>query len=284
LRNLIATIFRGVFKLDFLKGTYFGFYKKIFKPFNLFKGVRKKILYRNKIILILHIDDWIQQNIYFKNTYEEHEISFVEHSLKKGDVFIDVGANIGIFSLVASLQVGEEGKVYSFEPIKKNYDSLTNHIQINNIKNAILEKIAVSDNQGILNLYLNENDKNSGMATAYSDNFTLAETVPSTSLDLYFADKNDRPIKLIKIDIEGGEYPALLGMQQLLRKDKPDLLIEINPDTPHGQKKIEDFLFELDYKKYFIDHNGLLLNEKSIYDKSTNYIFSCNNVYNAGLE
>ena len=273
MRHLIAFLFRILFKSKSLKHTYFGFYKKIFYPFNIFKGVRKRVIYRNKIILILDIDDWIQQNLYFLNEYEEKEIKFVESYLTKGDIFIDIGANIGLFSLVASNQVGGAGVVYAFEPINNNYNKLTNHIRINDMNNIIAEKLAVSDNQNILKFYINEHEKDSGMATNYSDKYTSTENVSSTSLDLYFTNKELGRVRLIKIDIEGGEYSALIGMQEILKTHKPVLLIEINPDTPHGQKSIESFLSDLGYAKYFLDNNGFLINNRLPEDQSNNYLF-----------
>jgi hypothetical protein len=113
LRELLAFSFRTLFRIKFIRPTYFGFYKRLFKPFRLFRGVRKKINYRQGIQLELDIDDWIQQNLYFLSEYEEKEIRFLEHYLKEGDVFIDLGANIGLYSLVASRLVGRKGKVYA---------------------------------------------------------------------------------------------------------------------------------------------------------------------------
>ncbi len=274
MRTIIAVFFRQLFKIKYLKATYFGFYKKIFEPFNLFKGVTVKVLYRTQIKLNLHIDDWIQQNLYFLNEYEEKEIKFVEKYLKKDDVFIDVGANIGLYSLVAAKQI-EGGKVYAFEPIKKNSDSLLYNIKLNKPINIIVEKLAVSDNEKNLILYLDENEKNNGMATAYADTFTYNETVPCTSLDFYFANKDISAVKLIKIDIEGGEYNAVIGMQNILKKYKPTLLIEINPDAPYDENILESLLFEMGYKKYYLDERSSPINTKLAGDNSCNYLFSC---------
>jgi len=277
MRYLIAIIFHSIFRINYFKNKYYGFYKRIFKPFDIFQGVTIRTLYRNKIVLNLRIDDWIQQNLYFLNEYEEKEIMFVEHFLKKGDVFIDVGANIGLYSLVASKQVAEQGVVYAFEPIKRNYDNLINHIYLNNANNIIAENLAISNNQENMKLFINEQDKNNGMATAYAETYTYTESVSSTSLDLYFANKTAAPVSLIKIDIEGGEYLALLGMQHILTRDKPVLLIEINPDAPYEQRDMENLLFGLDYKKYFLDKNGLVIEQKMKEDNSYNCLFVCDN-------
>jgi len=274
MRTIIAIFFHLLFKIKYFKTKYFGFYKKLFEPYNLFKGVTVKVLYRTQIKLNLHVEDWIQQNLYFLNEYEEKEIKFVEHYLKKGDVFIDVGANIGLYTLVASKHIAD-GKVYAFEPVKKNHDSLLYNIKLNNPTNIIVEKLAVSANQENIILYLDENEKNNGMATAYTSTFTYTETVPCTSLDFYFTDKDISAVKLIKIDIEGGEYNAVLGMQKILKKYKPTLLIEINPDAPYDQNVLETILFEIGYEKYYLDKKSSPIKTKLVGDNSCNYLFIC---------
>lgn len=277
MRKLVAFLFRYFFQIKYFKHTYFGFYKRLFKPLNLFKGVITKVVYRKKIILNLNLEDWIQQSLFFTGEYEEKEIKYLENTLKEGDVLIDVGANIGLFSSVAAISVGEKGKVYSFEPMKKTYNALLETIHLNKFKNITTENIAVSDKKQIIELHINDSEKNSGMASAYSKNSTYTEDVQAFSLDEYFLDKKINSIKLIKIDIEGGEYLALLGMMNLLKKFKLILLIEINPDNPFGKEKIESLLFGIGYKTYFIGDKGEVIYEKLPDDVSNNYLFICNN-------
>ena len=77
-------------------------------------------------------------------------------------MFVDVGANIGLFSLVASGIVGKTGMVYSFEPFNTNHEKLLQHIELNNTRNIVLEKLAISDNEKIIPLSINEKDKPAG--------------------------------------------------------------------------------------------------------------------------
>jgi FkbM family methyltransferase len=277
LKQLTASLFRAFFNLGPFRKTYFGFYTRLFKPYNLFKGVRKRVLYKNKFTLELAVDDWIQQNLYFLQEYEEKEMKFLESFLKKGDVFIDIGANIGLYSLVASELVGLEGKVFAFEPLRKNHEALQKYLQLNSVRNVTLEKLAVSDKPGTIALHLNEEDSNNGMATAFADSFTFSETVPTVPLDLHFANEPDLKINLIKIDIEGGEFLALKGMEGLLKKYKPALLLEIDPNilerTPFQQEDIETFLAELGYRKFYLKPDGALTIERPVGYQSHNYVF-----------
>ena len=66
-------------------------------------------------------------------------------------------------------------------------------------------------------------------------------------------------------------------MQHILTRDKPVLLIEINPDAPYEQRDMENLLFGLDYKKYFLDKNGLVIEQKMQGDNSYNCLFVCDN-------
>lgn len=277
MRSILASIFRLTFSIKPLRYFYFGLHNKIFFPFKLFRGVTKQIYYRRKFRLILDLNDWIPQNIYFLGNYEEKEINFLEKILKNGNTFIDVGANIGIFSLAASDLVGSQGSVFSFEPFSSNFNNLKNHIEINNLKNVTLERLAVSDKSGEISLHINDKEHNSGMATAFATDFTHSETVSAISLDDYVSQKGIASVKAIKLDIEGGEYPALIGMRRMLEKFHPTIIIEINPEilsaTSFNKKDIEEFLYGLSYNKKYIDNSGELIDTPLKDDTSCNYVF-----------
>ncbi len=278
MRSFIASVFRIIFKISFLKKDYFGLYKRVFLPFNLFKGVTKDISYRNGILLKLDLEDWIPQNIYFLNAYEEKEINFIEDFLKEGDCFIDVGANIGLFSLVASKRVGSSGKVIAFEPFKRNYRILCNHILMNQASNVQSENIAISNVSGKMRLHLNEKEKNFGMVSGVSNEHTYTEEAMTICLDAYMETKIKSRVHLIKIDIEGLEYQAILGMLETIERHKPTLLIEINPIEKQPQnEKIETLLFKMGYRKWFLDRWSKVTDKKEDGDCSNNYIFMMDN-------
>ena len=81
MRGLIAEIFKILFKIEFFKGTYYGFYKRVFKPLDLFHGVEKNIRI-NGSHFQLHIDDWVQQNVFFLGEYEPAELKAIGPYLK----------------------------------------------------------------------------------------------------------------------------------------------------------------------------------------------------------
>ena len=124
LQQIFASALRLFFKIKVFEHHFFGVHKRLIKPFNLFEGVTKTIRFKHDLVLDLEIKDWIPQQLYFLGKYEEKELRFLENSLRPGDVFVDVGANIGLFSLVASGLVKEKGRIYAFEPFSSNFTKL----------------------------------------------------------------------------------------------------------------------------------------------------------------
>ena len=277
MRSFLAFLFRQLFRIGIFKRRYYGFQKRIFKPLNLFRGVHKKIRYRGTINMMLEVDDVNQQRLYLARDLEEKEIRYLESELHPGDIFIDLGGNIGQFTLVAARLVGDKGHVYSFEPWPENFRALIKNIQLNQFGNVTAEKMAVADQDGSVSLHLDHAEKNKGMVTHYAMNYHSTEFVPTISLDKYFSNKDLSSLKMMKIDIEGGEFLALKGMKAILEKYKPLLLMEINPQilqhTQFTQAEIEAFLSGLGYKKFFLDEKGHVIETIMEGDTSYNYLY-----------
>ncbi len=276
MRSFLAAFFKFMFSFNAFKKHYFGFYQRIFFPYDLFKGVTKQISYKKNIKIELHLNDWIQQNIYFLGGYEDVELNLINQLLNEGDTFIDIGANIGLYSLVAARKIGEKGKVIAFEPFPLNNTRLCKNVALNNLKNISIESKAVSDQNGSLLIQSNEKDGNQGMASAFLDNYSSQFEVPKIALDEYVEANNISQIDLIKIDIEGGEYLALKGMKTILSELKPTLLIEIDPSilakTPYSERDILQLLTDFNYKQYFITDSSQL-SEHQTNPKRKNYLF-----------
>jgi len=88
--------------------------------------------------------------------YENAETELFESHIREGDVVLDLGANVGYFSLIAAKLVGENGKVYAFEPDPTNFSFLKKSVEINNYENVICEQKAVSNENGKLKLFLHK--------------------------------------------------------------------------------------------------------------------------------
>lgn len=271
IRGLLAVFFKNLFKIGFFREKYFGFHKHIFTPYQLFREVKKKIIYRDCIYINIDLEDWIQQQIYFLGDYEKPEIDYLYQYLKPGYTFLDIGANIGLFSLNASKIVGNTGSVFSFEAFTPNFLKLKKNIEDNNLKNTVTEHRAISnDNSPVEILYRDEN-KNIGMASAFLQDFTSREIVEGTTVDQFLSDRKIIRVDLIKIDIEGGEFKALSGMTDTLRNLKPQIIIEISSETLKNSNSSEEeltkFLKSFDYQ---------MIKKLSTGENSYNAVFGIN--------
>ena len=153
-----------------------------------------------------------------RDGWEEETTRIFKEVAKEGDVIVDIGANIGYYTLLAARIVGSSGQVYAFEPDPSNYKILVNNIGLNEFTNVITEEKAVSDKLGTLNFYLNRQDM--GAHTIYeTDKYKKIITIESVTLDEYFEGR-ECPINVVKMDIEGAELAALKGMENIIKMNE----------------------------------------------------------------
>lgn len=161
--------------------------------------------------------------------HEETTTELFRKTAKKGDVVLDVGANIGYFTLLASSIVGTEGKVYSFEPEPRNFGYLTKNIALNNYSQTMAWQKAVSNQPGHVKLFLCPYDTGHHTIQQFegirSYNPQLAGQkeefveVEMVRLDDLFSSKL-KPVNIIKMDVEGAELLALEGMEGIIKSNE----------------------------------------------------------------
>jgi FkbM family methyltransferase len=148
--------------------------------------------------------------------FEPVETEVLLHEIEPGDVVLDVGANIGYYTLLFARRVGRAGKVFAFEPDPDNFRLLTRNVQANGYDNVVLVPRAVTDRSGTARLYLCADNK--GDHRLYDSGDSRPSVVVSTvALDDYFAGYKG-PIDFIKMDTQGSEAAALRGMRRLLER------------------------------------------------------------------
>jgi FkbM family methyltransferase len=265
--------------ISFIKVPKFGnifFFKILFRNRKfLFSSIKEIKLFKKKIFFELNLDDWIQCQIYFLNKYEDYEINVVSEVLKEGDIFVDVGANFGLYSLWSSKIVGDNGKVFSFEPFETNLSSLKRNIELNSLSNIIVIDKAVTNKNSDIQLFFNERDQNLGMVSSFNFDNGISTNVKTISLDNFFSENKISSLKFIKIDIEGGEYLALLGMIETLKKYRPIVQIEIDDSildfTPYNKDDIFCYFKNIKYEVFNPELKQNKNLKKSIHSK--NYYF-----------
>jgi len=150
--------------------------------------------------------------------FESLETEVVKKLIKKGDVVLDIGANVGYYTLIYAKLVGEGGKVFAFEPDPDNFALLEKNVEVNGYRNVVLIKKAVANKTGVVRLYLCEDNKGNHRICDAHDARESIE-VEAIRLDDYF-EAYDGKIDFIKIDIEGAEQEALLGASSLLTRNE----------------------------------------------------------------
>lgn len=239
------------------------FVYRTFSGFGLYKwrwvrNVNKSILSllrKTKVTvngLVLYLDKKDSLNLSIFLNYEPVETAYVKDIVRPGFVVVDVGANIGYYTTLLAKLVGNSGMVYAFEPDQENYQVLKRNIEANGLTNVVAENLAVSDRTREINLFYT-GDKGD-QRTYDSKDGRKHVVINATSLDDYFRGKNTR-IDFIKVDIQGSEGEALLGMRNVLKNNRDVILnMEFWPfgleKSGFGSKRMFDLLQELrlDYR------------------------------------
>ena len=170
--------------------------------------------------------------------YEPEVTGIVEQLLQPGDTFVDVGANIGYFTLLASPIVGHDGHVYAVEPNDLNVKLLESSIRANDLGNVSVMQVAAAER--IETLLLHSTIGNGTTSAMREHELFSGTTIPGIPLDTLLAGRK-KPVALIKLDVEGFEYRALLGAQEMLRQDRPHIVFEFSAGGIDGISG-EDFL------------------------------------------
>ena len=276
--KLAAIFFKILFRIPFFRKRYFGFYKRIFKPFRLFRRQTAICRYDSDLKINADLEEWIQQHIYFFGTWDEPGSRFLKSQLKPGDVFLDIGANIGSYSMVASKIVGLQGEVHAFEPVARVFSKLMQNIELNKLINISANRNAVYETSGTLELYVSSKE-NEGMSSIFHHDTESGEVerVEAITIDEYIEKKNLKRVDMIKIDIEGAEWFALRGMQNTINLFKPLILMEVSDDVmlngPFKGKDIFDLMKSMNYTMKGIDREGRLVELTGISTDYTNFAF-----------
>jgi FkbM family methyltransferase len=175
--------------------------------------------------------DIIQQYIYYFGVWEPHVTAWITSRLRSGDTFVDVGANVGYYSLLASKLVGLPGRVVAIEASPSIFSELETNLRLNEVSNVRAVNAAASDHEGEVRLFKGH-QHNTGLTTVLSDTgFELECKVPAAPLTKILQPNEIERARIIKIDVEGAEASVLSGMGSIVISGRPDLeiIVEVNP-------------------------------------------------------
>lgn len=159
--------------------------------------------------------------------YESELRDLLDNYLKPGMVFLDVGAHIGYFSVLAAARVGPEGEVHAFEVNPACIDRLKKNVEPYFV--IRVHTLAVSDAESEALFFPSVHATESGWGSLFDDGEREKSfLVQTTTLDAWFSQSSVARVDFIKLDIEGAEYRALHGATQLLAQTRPVLFCEVN--------------------------------------------------------
>jgi FkbM family methyltransferase len=236
----------------------YNFFYRIFWPYKNIIEIQGSKMYVN-----IHDESFRMRKTFegyaVNRIHEEATTNLFKKVVKERSVVVDLGANIGYFTLLAAKLVGPQGKVFSFEPEPKNFSYLKKNIELNNYSQVEAFQEAVSDRREKTRLYICSYDtghhtiKRYNGIEAYSKGRNTEERsieIETVTLDSFLKGKSDC-VDVIKMDVEGAEMLVLAGMDKTLRANRNikmfveffPLLIEKMGNSPQEfiRKLLDDY-------------------------------------------
>ena len=261
---------------DFL----FLLYKKCMKKFSFGYGISKfspiKIImkkiesnFKSDYAIVqgskMFLDPGDSLDLSINGVYGELDTKIIREEIHEGDIVIDVGANIGYYTLIFAQLVGSSGKVFAFEPEPKNFEILKKNIEINNYQNIVAEQKIVSDKSGIVKLFIAEHGIVGHRINQQKSSQKFIE-IESIILDNYIKKLNlDNKINFIKIDVEGSEPKVLEGTKEIIQKSNQlKIFTEFNREVvkEYGiePKEMIDLFYRNGFKIYLPNYKENKIN------------------------
>jgi FkbM family methyltransferase len=219
--------------------TFLSFFSKNLFPFNekikiWLEGSRKlrtlgnRTLYKTRFgdFFWLNPDSFVDKSIIDHGVFEDESTSLVKKIVKKSGIVLDVGANIGYYSVLLSKLIGKHGVVYAFEPTRFYRNILAKNLIENKISNCVVVESGLSDKVQKLDIFIT---KSSATIHPTTEKLLGKEKISLTTLDRFVKENNIKKIDFIKIDVDGHEPAILKGGLNSIKKFRPKILLEISP-------------------------------------------------------
>jgi FkbM family methyltransferase len=195
----------------------------------------------------------------FKKSFEYDTLSYLRKTTSPDFHILDIGANIGLHSMIMASELSEKGRIYAFEPSKKTYNALIENIKLNNLNGKITAfNLALSNKAETLFLAapdgtnIPEADKDAYNSLHHAQNNKgNAEEIEAVTLDSWLEKENISKIDLVKIDIEGAELLCFQGAENLLTNHRPIILMECyEPYCQRLNYSVTDVVLFMDKHNY----------------------------------
>lgn len=229
-----------------------------------------------KVAMALNFDREIGSDAFVLSFLEQNEIYEPEivqlmlRVLRQGDHVIDVGANIGYFTVLTAMLVGSSGRVTAYEPGPDNLPTLKENIKLNQLANVTVIEQPVWCREEKVTFYLNSDNRSSHSLVdpgGWFHNIKTRENPNPVEMRAATIDSistiSARNTKLIKIDTEGSEQHVLEGASTFLDSYQPPyIVVELNPwgltQAGHNERTLRNFMRDFGYEMFFLDKRGNL--------------------------
>ena len=218
--------------------------------------------WRRRLQVVITPGEETSRALFVSGEYEPVSMAALQRFLSPETVFLDIGANVGLYTLIASRRVGHDGHVYSFEPSSRELAVLRRNVSLSNCANVTVIPAAVADRMGTGTLRIAAGRHRGQNTLAQSFGYPgvdeeRKESVALVSLDeLHRAGKIRRP-NVIKIDAEGSELHVLQGAKSLLSEAMPVIAFEVNDTLLRASgasaAAVVDLLLALGYRLHRLD-------------------------------
>lgn len=206
---------------------------------------------------------------YYYGHFENDTLATFESFLKPGMTVLDIGANIGIYALIAASKVGCQGSVYSFEPGDWACARLKANVEANRYAQVKVSRQAVSDKTGKAMLSVCKDDAFNSLGCKPMQKVHKVIEIETTTIDDFVQANNLSKVDIIKVDTEGAEYRVFIGGAKTIREHSPVIFFEYNPYAcegfDYGPEESIKYLRTLGYKMYeFVDKKLTEIQESSV--------------------
>lgn len=216
--------------------------------------------------MMCDVHEWMQHQVYYFGYYNNERLHTVyfRRLLRPGQLVLDIGANVGYYTLLAAEGAGPAGSVHAFEPVKRTFDRLAQNVELNGFGNVVLSRLALTNCNGEASMWVAP-ESSSGMSSlvAPDDVTGASERVRTERLDDYCRRAEIQEVDIVKIDVEGEELQVLRGGEQVLRRSQhARVFVEVNrallarSDT--SPEELAAFMASIGFKPHRITERGAL--------------------------
>ena len=222
---------------------------------------------------------WVDKCIKESSIFEEYSTNFIKKIIQNGNIALDIGANIGYYSIMLSRLVGDTGRVLCFEPTNHYRKVLEKNLDINNLKNVEIYQFGLSNKKQELSIDIG--DSSASLHNPIKKLVKLSEIINLSRLDDVVEELNITKLDFIKIDVDGHEPAFLDGALETIKKYNPIILLEVN-----HLNYFDAGVYACDFYDYLVSVGFNIFSEKTLkkYETKEEFLIECGNFsYSANI-